>query len=184
MEVQTLVYLLLPAPNVKLFQTKAYTFSGGGGAGGQSNIKLQACVTTIFLTPPKRGFLSCQNDILNIDFSVLFSQNLTPKWGFAQEFTPKSDKILEKVPYFLKMAAFDTLSGIPRFTFQSEKTTLIPCFLGQACLQYYTSHPRALMYQPSHIRLLSMGTNDVFYSQVLHSQYSWPTPVRADSQHM
>ena len=27
---------------------------------------------------------------------MLFSQNLIPKWGFAQKFTPKFDRILEK----------------------------------------------------------------------------------------
>ena len=74
---------------------------------------------------------------------MLFSQNLTTKCGFMQKFTPKSDRILEKVHYFLKMAVFDTLNGIPKFPFQSKKKKkpLIPCFLGHTCLQYYTSSP-------------------------------------------
>ena len=30
-----------------------------------ANIELEAFMTLIFKTPPKRGFLSCQNDTLN-----------------------------------------------------------------------------------------------------------------------
>ena len=43
---------------------------------------------------------------------AFFFQNFTPKQGFAQKFTPKSDRILEKVPYFLRMVVFDTLNTI------------------------------------------------------------------------
>ena len=74
-----------------------------------------------FKTPSKWGFLSCQIDTLNKDFSMLSSQNLTPKRGFAQKFTLKSDRVLEKVPDFLKMAVFDTLNAICEFPFQSRK---------------------------------------------------------------
>ena len=86
-------------------------------------------INFFFKTPPKREILSCQNDTLNKDFSVLFPQNLTSKWRFAQKFTPESDRIPEKVPYFLKIAAFDTLNVFLEFSFQSRKN-LIAHFLG------------------------------------------------------
>ena len=75
---------------------------------------------------------------------MLFSQNLTTKGGFAQNFTPKSDRILENVPYFLKIENVFFL--IPWTRYQSspsnpKKQPLFPNFLGQGCLQYYTWLP-------------------------------------------
>ena len=66
--------------------------------------------------------------------ACLFSQNLTCKQGFVQKFTQKSHRVLEKVPYFLKMAIFDTLNAIPEFPVQSKITILILSFLSNACL--------------------------------------------------
>ena len=64
------------------------------------------------------------NDILNKDFSMLFFQNLTPTRRFAQNFTPKSDRILEKkVPYFLEMAVLIPLTGSLSSPF-NQKTKL------------------------------------------------------------
>ena len=64
--------------------------------------------------------------ILNKDFfhakMTPFSQNLTPKWGFVQNLTLKSDRILKK---------YSILGG----------GTLIPCVLSHAYLQYYTWLP-------------------------------------------
>ena len=44
-----------------------------------ANMIVSMHITTIFQNTPKRGFLSCQNDNLDKDFSMLFFQNLTPK---------------------------------------------------------------------------------------------------------
>ena len=72
----------------------------GGGGGKTISVKyktvsMRARLLEFFKTPSKRGFLSCQNNILKRRISARFSlQNLTSKGGLAQKFTPKSDRIL------------------------------------------------------------------------------------------
>ena len=57
---------------------------------------------------------------------MLFFQNLTPKWEFAQNFTPRPDLgFLKKYP-ILKI---HTLNAIPELPFQSKKQPLFPIFL-------------------------------------------------------
>ena len=73
------------------------------------------------------------------------SQNLTPKRGFVQKCIPRSDRILKKVPYFLKIDVFDTLNTIPEFPFikKNKNKTRIPCFLGH--LQLYLTAPSGFL---------------------------------------
>ena len=56
----------------------------GGGAGKYKTVSVCA---QFFKTPRKWGFLSCQNDTLKKDFSMLFSQIWQFKGGFAQTWT-------------------------------------------------------------------------------------------------
>ena len=61
---------------------------------------------------------------------VLFSQNLTPiNEDFHKILHQKSDKILEKISDYLKMAVLDTQTLIPEFPFQSKNQPLFPVFL-------------------------------------------------------
>ena len=61
--------------------------------------------------------------------ALLLSQNLTPKQGFAQKITPKSDRILEKVPYFLKVAIFWYPKIKKKQTNKQKQKLLFPVFL-------------------------------------------------------
>ena len=99
-------------------------------------------------TPLSKDFFHAKMTPENKDFSVVFSHNLTPKGGFVQKFTPKSDRILENVPYFLKMAVFDTDHLIP---FSVQKTIIIHSFHSHACLQYYTLLPLPPPHEEKHV---------------------------------
>ena len=73
---------------------------------------------------------------INKIFSLPFSKNLTTKGGFAQKIYPKIWQDSWKCTLFLENGCFWYLNTISEFPLKSPKTTLIPCFLGQACLQY------------------------------------------------
>ena len=92
--------------------TKVYNKIRGPGGGGAVK-KLSMRDHNFSEHPLNKDFFMCQNDSALRDFSMIFFQNLTPK---------QSDKIREKVtvPYFLKMAVFDTLNRIPEFPFESK----------------------------------------------------------------
>ena len=67
---------------------------------------------------------------------MLFSQNLTTipssKQDLCKKIAPKSKRTLQKLPYFLKMAVFDTINVIPVFPLLKKiliKYRLFPIFL-------------------------------------------------------
>ena len=84
----------------------------GGGGGGAVKYETVSMNDHNFIKHPLNEDFFHAKMTPETGILAFFFQNFTPKQEFAQKFTPKSSRILEKVPYFLRMVVFDTLNTI------------------------------------------------------------------------